>query len=361
MSAEDWAAIRPNLKTVAEAAYWWEILHGHVEQAAPAEDRDFLAAAADAAEAIDWSDSPWPQLIARLKETSGRTGKALFHPLRLALTGRDSGPEMAVLLPLIGRDETVAAVARGGGLNGPAIYHLAPANVMMYHLASWMRGGCHVQWRFLRTEKGEPYRVRLGRPRSRRSARRGDPDQGAGVIIPAVFPPTEVDWIPFPQAPPPEPAGRAAGRPGPHAGDADAAPDPIVPLPPRGDTGIRTGPIDPGPIRIIPEPLPPRQPDPAPPVRIEAQLDPRFASALQPQYPASEQRAQNSGTVRIRVTIGTDGRVRAVERVSATSDAFFAAAERQALSRWRFRPATVDGRPVESVKVMTVHFRIEEV
>ena len=108
MSEEDWAAIRPNLRTVAEAASWWEILHGHVEQAAPAEDRDFIAAAAAAAEAIEWSDSPWPLLIARLKETSGRTGKSLFHPLRLALTGRDSGPEMAVLLPLIGRTEALA-------------------------------------------------------------------------------------------------------------------------------------------------------------------------------------------------------------------------------------------------------------
>ncbi len=108
MAEADWSAIRPNLKTVAEAADWWEILHGHVEQAAPGEDRAFLAAAADAAEAIDWSDSPWPQLVARLKEGSGRTGKALFHPLRRALTGRDSGPEMAALLPLIGRAETVA-------------------------------------------------------------------------------------------------------------------------------------------------------------------------------------------------------------------------------------------------------------
>jgi protein TonB len=53
--------------------------------------------------------------------------------------------------------------------------------------------------------------------------------------------------------------------------------------------------------------------------------------------------------------------VRAVARVSATSEAFWAAAERQALSRWRFRPATLDGRPVESTKVMTVHFRIGEV
>lgn len=108
MGAADWAAIRPNLASVAEAADWWEILHGHVEQAAAPEDRDFLAAAALAAESIDWAAPPWPQLVARLKETGGRSGKALFQPLRRALTGRDSGPEMAVLLPLIGRDEALA-------------------------------------------------------------------------------------------------------------------------------------------------------------------------------------------------------------------------------------------------------------
>ena len=108
MSEADWIAIRPNLRTLGEAAAWWEILHGHVERAAPAQDRDLLAAAVEAAAAIDWSQAPWPQLVARLKESTGRSGKALFRPLRLALTGRESGPEMAALLPLIGRDETVA-------------------------------------------------------------------------------------------------------------------------------------------------------------------------------------------------------------------------------------------------------------
>lgn len=108
MAEADWAAIRPNLGTVAEAADWWDILHGHVEQCAAEEDRAFLARAAEAAESLDWADSPWPQLVARLKESSGRAGKSLFHPLRRALTGRDSGPEMAALLPLIGRDEAVA-------------------------------------------------------------------------------------------------------------------------------------------------------------------------------------------------------------------------------------------------------------
>ena len=115
MAEADWAAIRPNLKSVAEAADWWEILHGHVERVAPSEDRPLLAAAAEAAAGVDWSDAPWPQLVARLKESSGRTGKALFLPLRRALTGRDSGPEMAALLPLIGRDETVARLRAASG------------------------------------------------------------------------------------------------------------------------------------------------------------------------------------------------------------------------------------------------------
>jgi len=112
MSEADWLAVRPNLRTVAEAADWWAILHGHVEAAADPADADFLATAAAAAAQIDWSSDPWRQLTALLKERTGRTGKPLFHPLRRALTGRDSGPEMAALLPLIGREE---AIARLGG------------------------------------------------------------------------------------------------------------------------------------------------------------------------------------------------------------------------------------------------------
>jgi glutamyl-tRNA synthetase len=108
MASQDWAAIRPNLKSVAEAADWWDILHGHVEAKAAAEDRPLIEAAADALGALDWSEAPWPQLVSRLKEGSGRSGKALFRPLRLALTGRESGPEMAALLPLIGHEKAIA-------------------------------------------------------------------------------------------------------------------------------------------------------------------------------------------------------------------------------------------------------------
>ena len=119
---------------------------------------------------------------------------------------------------------------------------------------------------------------------------------------------------------------------------------------------------DPTPIQITRVELPPPPtitPDPpAAPVRRAAELDPRFAGELQPPYPAGEIRAQREGTVRIRITIGPDGRVKAVARVQATNDAFWAAAERQALNRWRFRPATLGGRPVEDSKVMILHFRL---
>jgi periplasmic protein TonB len=94
-----------------------------------------------------------------------------------------------------------------------------------------------------------------------------------------------------------------------------------------------------------------------PPVRHEARL---IGNDLQPPYPASEQRAQREGVVRLRVTIGSDGRVTAVERLSATSDAFWLATQRQALNRWRFRPATLDGHPVEGSQVMTVQFRLDD-
>jgi len=109
MGADGWAAIRPNLRTVADAADWWTVVEGPVapDPSAP-EDRDYLAAAARAAGELDWSADPWGQLTGRLKAETGRKGRALFQPLRLVLTGRAHGPDMAALLPLIGRERAVA-------------------------------------------------------------------------------------------------------------------------------------------------------------------------------------------------------------------------------------------------------------
>ena len=117
MSEAGWEAIRPNLAHIGEAGEWWQVVTGPVAQPEfDAATRDFLAAAADALEAVEWSDDPWHALTSALKQATGRKGKALFLPLRQALTGQDHGPEMAALLPLIGRDAAVERLraARAG-------------------------------------------------------------------------------------------------------------------------------------------------------------------------------------------------------------------------------------------------------
>lgn len=107
LGPDAWAVIRPNLTRISDAADWWSIVRGPVSYEAAEEDREFLIAAADVAEGLDWGDNPWGSLTAKVKESTGRSGKALFKPLRLALTGREQGPEMRDLLPLIGKEETV--------------------------------------------------------------------------------------------------------------------------------------------------------------------------------------------------------------------------------------------------------------
>ena len=135
--------------------------------------------------------------------------------------------------------------------------------------------------------------------------------------------------------------------------------DRIVPTTPTNYTDIK--PIDP--LPFDPPPLPPRPeivPDPPrEPVLVEAAPDPRFAGALQPPYPSAMARAEIEGKVVVRVLIGVDGRVKAVQPVSATDPAFHEATAAQALKRWRFRPATKDGLAIESWRTMTVRFQLQ--
>ena len=107
MGEDTWAAIRPNLSTIAEAADWWTVVEGPIGHIPAEEDADFLAQANTIAATLDWSADPWHALTGALKEASGRKGKSLFMPLRLALTGRDHGPDMASLLPLIGKERAL--------------------------------------------------------------------------------------------------------------------------------------------------------------------------------------------------------------------------------------------------------------
>lgn len=107
-----WHAIRPNLMTVDEAAEWVSVFDGpFTSPAAEEADRAVLAAAAAAAPGVDWSADPWHALTSAVKEATGAKGRALFLPLRRALTGRDHGPDMAELLPLIDKDQAVARLS----------------------------------------------------------------------------------------------------------------------------------------------------------------------------------------------------------------------------------------------------------
>ncbi|MFV0625232.1 glutamate--tRNA ligase [Sphingomonas sp. ac-8] len=115
MDRTGWDAIRANLSTVAEAADWWRVVTGPVPAPALAdEDRGFVRQAASVAESLDWDAGVWGTLTAALKQASGRKGRSLFLPLRLALTGRDHGPDMAALLPLIGREPALERLRAAG-------------------------------------------------------------------------------------------------------------------------------------------------------------------------------------------------------------------------------------------------------
>ncbi|MGI9464733.1 MAG: glutamate--tRNA ligase, partial [Aestuariivirgaceae bacterium] len=103
-----WLAIRGNVSRLAEAAGWYQVVHGTISPVIADDDRDFAAQAADNLPAGDWDQTTWKIWTTQLKDGSGRKGKALFMPLRLALTGLDHGPELAQLLPLIGRQKAEA-------------------------------------------------------------------------------------------------------------------------------------------------------------------------------------------------------------------------------------------------------------
>jgi glutamyl-tRNA synthetase len=103
-----WEAIRPNLTLFDGMTTWAHVVRGPVE---PLRDEpDFLAEAGRLLpETLD--AGAWSAWTGALKEATGRKGKQLFLPLRRALTGLDHGPEMGLLLPLIGREKALRRLA----------------------------------------------------------------------------------------------------------------------------------------------------------------------------------------------------------------------------------------------------------
>ena len=104
-----WNAVRGNLTRVGDAAEWWKVVNGPV--APVIEDRAFIAAASQALPDGAWDTTTWKAWTEAVKAATGVKGKALFMPLRLALTGLDHGPELGALLPLIGPERVKARLA----------------------------------------------------------------------------------------------------------------------------------------------------------------------------------------------------------------------------------------------------------
>ena len=100
-----WDAIKANLKNPAEADEWAEICSDNLTPIV--QDAGFLKAAAESLPPEPWNENTFSQWMEAVKAATGKKGKDLFMPIRLALTAREHGPELKAMLPLIGREKTL--------------------------------------------------------------------------------------------------------------------------------------------------------------------------------------------------------------------------------------------------------------
>lgn len=104
-----WLAVRGNLSRLADVEDWVRVVGGPLQPVAT--EAEYLAQAATLLPPGPFDAQTWGRWTAVLKDATGRKGRALFQPLRLALTAREHGPEMQLLLPLIGPDRCRARLA----------------------------------------------------------------------------------------------------------------------------------------------------------------------------------------------------------------------------------------------------------
>lgn len=97
-----WSVVGSNVDHLSELTYWWSACHGSID--AIIEDKEFIAKALELLPQQPWDETAWASWTNALKEETGRKGKDLFMPLRLALTGRPHGPEMKQFLLLMDYD-----------------------------------------------------------------------------------------------------------------------------------------------------------------------------------------------------------------------------------------------------------------
>ena len=103
LNEEFWMAIRSNINSLSDAKIWWDICNLPVE--AKNIDKDFLKISHDLLPEGEITHETWFIWTKMISDRTGKKGRELFSPLRLALTGLDHGPEMSQVLPLIGREK----------------------------------------------------------------------------------------------------------------------------------------------------------------------------------------------------------------------------------------------------------------
>jgi glutamyl-tRNA synthetase len=106
-----WLAVRGSLDLLKESRGWWDVVAGTIIPPVVEGARDLLLTAGSLLPPEPWDNAVWTKWIAALEHATHRTGEALLLPLRLALTGEDSGPDLADLLPLIGRPRAASRLA----------------------------------------------------------------------------------------------------------------------------------------------------------------------------------------------------------------------------------------------------------
>ncbi len=102
-----WLSVRPNLQKLRDVKDWWEICHKTPNVENLNLDKDYLKQAAELLPQGEITKDSWSIWTKEITNITGKKGKELFLPLRLALTGRESGPEIAGVLPLIDREEII--------------------------------------------------------------------------------------------------------------------------------------------------------------------------------------------------------------------------------------------------------------
>ena len=94
------------------------------------------------------------------------------------------------------------------------------------------------------------------------------------------------------------------------------------------------------------------------PVFVQPKLNTRYAGQFQPRYPAGLLRLEEEGVVSVKVLVGTNGRAKDIKLLSTPHPDFWESTRKHALRKWRFTPATEDGKPVESWITLKVKFEI---